>query len=197
MCGAHTFNPSTWKAETGEFLWVRGQSGLHSKVYIASQGYVVRHCLKKNLCFFFFVSFPVCVFVYGGQRSTLGIFLCRSLTEPVAWGFCTAGWSDSSQDLSVSAPPWWVTDTPLYLLLLWVTRTWVLCKSSMCLNCWAISLALYLFLRQVHKDEVSLKFSMWLRLTLFFCFHGPSARIQICTNTPSSFILKLFFRLST
>jgi len=26
---AHTFNPSTWEAEDGGFLWVLGQSFLH------------------------------------------------------------------------------------------------------------------------------------------------------------------------
>jgi hypothetical protein len=28
---AHTFSPSMWEAELGRFLWVWGQSGLHSK----------------------------------------------------------------------------------------------------------------------------------------------------------------------
>lgn len=30
-CGAHTFNPSTQKAEAGRYLWIWGQTGLHSE----------------------------------------------------------------------------------------------------------------------------------------------------------------------
>lgn len=32
-----TFNPSTWEAQAGLFLWVRGHSGLHIKFQAASK----------------------------------------------------------------------------------------------------------------------------------------------------------------
>jgi hypothetical protein len=50
---AHTFNPRTWEAEAGGYLWVWGQPGLYSK-FQDSQSYITkRSCLKdqkkKNL----------------------------------------------------------------------------------------------------------------------------------------------------
>jgi hypothetical protein len=40
----HTFNPSTWEAEAGEF---RGQPGLQSE-FQDNQGYTEKPCLKKQ-----------------------------------------------------------------------------------------------------------------------------------------------------
>lgn len=42
---AYSFSPSTWEADVGGYLCVRGQPGLQN-VFQASQGYVVRLCLK-------------------------------------------------------------------------------------------------------------------------------------------------------
>ena len=42
----HAFNPNTYEAEVGGFLWVRGQPGLHSK-FQNSQDYIEKPCLKK------------------------------------------------------------------------------------------------------------------------------------------------------
>ena len=36
---AHTFNPSTWEAEAGGFLWGQGQPGLQSKFQDSPQSY--------------------------------------------------------------------------------------------------------------------------------------------------------------
>jgi len=44
---AHTFNPTTWEAEAGGFLWVRGQPGLQSK-FQESWSYTKKPCLKQN-----------------------------------------------------------------------------------------------------------------------------------------------------
>jgi hypothetical protein len=45
---AHAFNPSTWEAEAGGFLfWVRGQPGLQSK-FQDSQGYTEKPCLEEK-----------------------------------------------------------------------------------------------------------------------------------------------------
>ena len=35
----HMFNPSTWEAEAARSLYIRGQSGLHSKFQVI-QGYI-------------------------------------------------------------------------------------------------------------------------------------------------------------
>jgi hypothetical protein len=43
----HAFNPSTWEAEAGGSLWVRGQPGLQSE-FQDSQGYTEKHCLEKS-----------------------------------------------------------------------------------------------------------------------------------------------------
>jgi hypothetical protein len=43
---AHAFNPSTWEAETGEFLSLR-PAGLQSE-FQDSPGYTERPCLKKQ-----------------------------------------------------------------------------------------------------------------------------------------------------
>jgi hypothetical protein len=42
----HTFNPSTWEAEAGDF-WVRGQPRLQSE-FQDSQGYTEKPCLEKQ-----------------------------------------------------------------------------------------------------------------------------------------------------
>jgi hypothetical protein len=41
----HTFNPSIWEAEAGDF-WVRGQPGLQRE-FQDSQGFTEKPCLKK------------------------------------------------------------------------------------------------------------------------------------------------------
>ena len=41
----HTFNPSIWEAEEGNF-WVRGQPGLQRE-FQDSQGYTEKPCLEK------------------------------------------------------------------------------------------------------------------------------------------------------
>jgi hypothetical protein len=43
----HAFNPSTWEAEVGRSLCVRGQPGLQSE-FQDSQGYTMKPCLKKT-----------------------------------------------------------------------------------------------------------------------------------------------------
>jgi hypothetical protein len=43
---AHTFNPSTWEAEAGDF-WVLGQPGLQSE-FQDNQGYTEKPCLEKK-----------------------------------------------------------------------------------------------------------------------------------------------------
>jgi hypothetical protein len=43
---AHTFNPSTWEAEAGDF-WVQGQPGLQSE-FQDSQGYTEKPYLEKQ-----------------------------------------------------------------------------------------------------------------------------------------------------
>jgi hypothetical protein len=42
-----TLNPSTWEAETGAYLRVRGQPELHSK-FQSCQSYIVELCLKNT-----------------------------------------------------------------------------------------------------------------------------------------------------
>jgi hypothetical protein len=44
---AHTVNPSTWKAETGRYLWVQGQLGLHREFQV-SWGCIMRTCFQKQ-----------------------------------------------------------------------------------------------------------------------------------------------------
>ena len=47
---AHSFNSSTWEAETGGSLWVQDQPGLHRE-FQDSQGYVERDCFKQQQLF--------------------------------------------------------------------------------------------------------------------------------------------------
>jgi ribosomal protein L33 len=43
----HTYDPSTWEAEAGGFLWVQGQLGLWSK-FQGSQGYTEKKNKKQK-----------------------------------------------------------------------------------------------------------------------------------------------------
>jgi hypothetical protein len=43
----HTYDPSTWEAEAGGFLWVQGQLGLWSK-FQGSQGYTEKKKQKTK-----------------------------------------------------------------------------------------------------------------------------------------------------
>jgi hypothetical protein len=43
----HAFNTSTWEAEAGRSLWVRGQPSLESE-FQDSQGYAEKSCLQKQ-----------------------------------------------------------------------------------------------------------------------------------------------------
>ena len=43
----YTFNPSTWEAEAGKFLWVQGQPSLQSE-FQYSQDYIKKPCLEKQ-----------------------------------------------------------------------------------------------------------------------------------------------------
>jgi hypothetical protein len=45
---AHSFNPSILGAESGGFLWVQGQPGLHNE-FQDIQNYIVKFYLKKKL----------------------------------------------------------------------------------------------------------------------------------------------------
>lgn len=44
----HGINSSTQESEGGEFLWVWGQTDLHTTEFQNSKGHVERPCLKKK-----------------------------------------------------------------------------------------------------------------------------------------------------